>query len=440
MLNKYKEQLDIIEKKNPIYNFSLVTFKDKLNVSGILKNLTFAIKDNFNYKDTITTAGSLFFRDYISPYSATVVELLINSGASPICKTNMDEFGMGGTGLCSAFGSVLNPIDESRITGGSSSGSAVAVAIGACDFALGSDTGDSIRRPASYMGIIGFKPSYGVISRYGVFPYSPSLDHIGIFSKEMAIIYEVMSVIAKHDPKDFTSQLNEINFNKKFIFKKLNIAVIKEIIDTLKPNIKEIFLKKIQKLNKLNIKIVNYDLNLLKSVPLTYSAISYVEGISCYQNLSSIAFGPKFSENNLFKNLIKNRSENLGKEVKRRLVIGAHFLNEDNYERIFLKAAKMRTLFLKECKKIFDKHDLIISLASADIAPTIKSVLERKYNDGYADYFLQIGNFGGYPSITIPFISIDNNPIGINITGNINDDLKVLSCAEYIINNLNKVV
>jgi len=437
MTIKFKKQLDII-KKNKNLNFFLSIIKEENNLNGHLENLTFAIKDNFNYINTITTGGSLFLENYYSPYNSTVVELLIKSGAKPICKANMDEFGLGGTGLYSGYGHVINPIDSKRIPGGSSSGSAVATKIDACDFALGTDTGDSIRKPASYLGIIGYKPTYGLISRYGVLPYSPSLDHVGLFSKKIEIISQVMNVIAKYDEKDFTSQINKIDFTTDDQFKFFKVGIIDETFIDIKPEIKKQFMNKIKLLKKLEIAHLNYNPKLLDLIPITYNILSYSEAVSCYQNMSTVTFGPHSESTNFEESAIKARSKLFGSELKRRFLIGAYCTSHDNYEKLFLKSAKVRTKIIIEYRKLLENNDVIISLGSSDIAPLVEDVERNNYQDLYADLYLQIANFGGFPSITVPFLEIDNNPIGINITGKINDDVKVLTVAKYIIETLEK--
>lgn len=438
MTNKFQKYLAVI-KENKKLNFTLMIIEEENKLKGSLDHLIFAIKDNFNYLNTITTGGSKFLENYLSPYNSTVLELLTKAGAKPICKTNMDEFGLGGTGLYSGYGYVLNPIDRLRIPGGSSSGSAVAVKINACDFALGTDTGDSIRKPASYLGIIGYKPSYGLISRYGVLPYSPSLDHVGLFSKKISTIFEVMNVIATHDKKDFTSQTIKINFKKEYEFSSLKVGIIDETFINVKSEIKNIFDKKIKLFKKFQISNLSYDRQLLELIPLTYNILSYSEAVSCYQNMSTVTFGPHSNSTSFEKSAIEARSNLFGDELKQRFLIGAYCTSDENYEKLFLKSAKVRTKIIEAYQFFLNDHDVIISLGSSNIAPLVKDVENKKNKDLYADLFLQVANFGGFPSITIPFMEIDNNPIGINISGNINDDLKVLAVAKYIIQILEKV-
>ncbi len=427
-------KIDIYKKiidDNKDLNFILSNIDYKNNIDGPLSKYVYIIKDNISMKNTITTGGSLFLKDYKSPYDATVIELLNNAGAIPIAKSNLDEFGLGGTGLYSGYGYVKNPYDKNRITGGSSSGSAVAQALKCCDFALGTDTGDSIRKPASYLGVIGYKPSYGIISRYGVLPYAPSLDHVGLFAKNFKVIFDVMKVIGKYDPKDFSSQDSNIDFN--FINFKLNnlkICVIDEMYNDLDEQVKKLFDDTISKLN-LKMNKISFNQDLLSLVSSTYQILTYAESVSCYQSFTGITFGSK-EEGNNFEEIARNsRSKNFGSELKRRFTIGSYCTINENYEELFLKSKKIRTLIKNEMDNILKKHHFVISLGSNNIAPLVEDVLNKKdYLSSNVDNILQISNFGGYPSITIPMGKINGMSIGINITSRFNSDQYLLSFAK----------
>ena len=429
-MNKIEVYKKIIDDNKDL-NFILSNIDWKNNTEGSLSKYVYIIKDNISMKDTITTGGSLFLKDYKSPYSATVVELLNNAGATPIAKSNLDEFGLGGTGLYSAYEYVKNPYDKNRITGGSSSGSAVAQALKCCDFALGTDTGDSIRKPASYLGVIGYKPSYGIISRYGVLPYAPSLDHVGLFAKNFKVIFDVMKVIGKYDSKDFSSQNFNIDFN--FVNLKLNklkICVINEMYDELDKQVVDLFNNTISKLN-LKINKVSFNIDLLNLIPSTYQILSYAEAVSCYQSFTGITFGAK-EEGNNFEEIARNsRTKNFGSELKRRFTIGSYCTINENYKELFLKSKKIRTLIKNQMDIILRKNHFVISLGSNNIAPLIEDVINGKENlSTNVDNILQISNFGGYPSITIPMGKINGMPIGINITSRFNSDQYLLSFAK----------
>lgn len=424
---------DLDKHKNLNANlFTINNYKyAKKNNDSLLNNICYSVKDNINIVDTITTGGSLFFKDYVSPFSASVIEKLNSYGAIPVSKSNLDEFGLGGTGLFSAFGNVLNPFDNSRITGGSSSGSAVHVATKVVPFSLGTDTGDSIRLPASYNGVCGFKPTYGVVSRYGVFPYSPSLDHVGVFANSINDIAIVMDAISGYDENDFTSQDVKFNFFKNInnIDQEWKIGYFENIVNYLEDKYKKLFLDSIKKISKFFYQISKYKfpISLMKLVPTVYEILSYSEAVSCYQNITGVNFGLKGEGKNFFEKAVDTRTKNFGLELKRRFVLGAYCTLSQNYEDIFLKCKKIRRLIVEKSNEIFKKCDFIIMPGSSCVAPKIDDVLNKKLKQNYNDTYLQIANFGGYPSITIPMGYVDNMPIGINITGNINQDEKVLA-------------
>lgn len=416
-------------EKNKKLNFITEELSYDKEFDGVLKNYFYVIKDNICMKDTITTAGSAFLKNYTSPFDSTVVKLLNEAGAKPIAKSNMDEFGMGGTGTLSAFGDVLNPYDNERISGGSSSGSAVAVAVDACDFSLGTDTGDSIRKPASFCGVIGYKPSYGLISRYGVIPYSPSLDHVGLFSKKIKTIFDVMNVISKKDSLDYSSQSITIDFSyKELDIKKLKIVILEEMYEELDEQVKNLFDNAIKKINS-NISKISFGIELIKSIPSIYKIISYSEAVSCYQSFSGMTFGEKEKGNSFEEITKKTRSNFLGKEVKRRFTIGAYCTSFENYSDIFLKSKKVRTMINNRISEILEKNHFLLTIGSSTIAPKIEDVRNGKVKDINADNILQIANFSGFPSITIPLGKLSGMPIGINITSRLNTDDYLLSFA-----------
>lgn len=436
-LNK-EETINLIKKNKKFNAYTSIvdnyTFFNKESCSPLF-GIPYAVKDNINVEGTITTGGSLFLKNYISPYSAHLIKLLDKVGAIPVVKTNMDEFGLGGDGIYSAYGDVINPFDNTRITGGSSSGSAVLVAKKLIPFSIATDTGDSIRRPASLLGIFGFKPTYGLISRYGVFPYAPSLDHVGILANNIYDIALVSDVIVSHDEKDFTSQkidslkfIDTLSNFKDEDFKKYKICVIQNILDFASKKVQNEFLK-LLKDNDIKFNLENLELDIIKLIPLAYKIISYSEAVSCYQNLTGITFGEKSNKKNYQEKIKDIRSKNLGFELKKRFIFGAYCTSEENYESIFLKSEAIRNKIVGQAKKIFLKYDFIIMPGSSSIAPLIKDVKAKKATTNLCDDYLQIANFGGFPSITIPALKIDKNFVGINICGKINSDNLLLAFA-----------
>jgi aspartyl-tRNA(Asn)/glutamyl-tRNA(Gln) amidotransferase subunit A len=248
-----KKSLNLLNS-NKILNSSVTTIlnlNSKPNPKSLLNNIPYSLKDMISTKDIQTTGGSKILENYVPTFNATIYDKLIDGGAILISKTNCDELGMGGTGLTSGYGKVVNPFDKNRIVGGSSSGSAVQVALDIVPFSVGTDTADSIRTPASYMGLVGFKPSYGIISRYGVIPYAPSLDTVGVLAKTIADIAIVLQTISGYDEKDGTSQ----KINNKFYDclkpkSKIKFTLIKDIDQYLNKEVKDIYLDYVKKISE----------------------------------------------------------------------------------------------------------------------------------------------------------------------------------------------
>lgn len=432
------DNIKLNDKCNSVISF-ITEYKHHNNSNSLLNGIPYAVKDNINVLNSITTGGSKFFENFRSPYNATIIELLNNAGAIPIVKANLDEFGLGGDGIYSAYGDVINPFDSSRIAGGSSSGAAVLVAKKLVPFSLATDTGDSIRKPASFLGIFGYKPTYGLISRNGVFPYSPSIDHVGLLANSIIDIALVLDVIVKFDNNDFSSQkLEPFNFYKNLHISNKNkakpkVVIFKNIINFASSDVAEIFNKKIIALKSFfDIVYLDFDIKLLSLVSVVYKIISYSEAVSCYQNLTGIPFGKKSKKENFHDKVVDIRTRTLGSEIKKRFVFGAYCTNSENYENIFLKSKKIRTLIIDQCNSIFSNHDFIISLGASDIPPFVKDVKAGIPYTNLCDDYLQIANFGGYPSITIPMAKFKDNFIGCNIMANINCDLDLLKFSDLI--------
>ncbi len=407
------------------------------NKDNLLYGICGTLKDNIVVKDQVSTGGSRFLEHYISPFSASVVNDLIKSNSILLAKVNNDELGFGGTGLYSGFGIIKNPIDENHITAGSSSGSAVSVYNGTCSYSNGTDTGDSIRAPANFLGLVGFKPSYGVISRYGVIPFASSMDHVGIIANDVTDIAILMDAIAKHDKNDFSS----IELINKEFFKSLNhnlkpkFAIIKDSFDLVDENIKEEYFNFLKKLeSNFDISYVNFGEELIKIIPAIYKTTTTVEGISNVANLNGITFGNRDGIDYLdFKDLaIKTRSKYLGKELIKRILIGAYLSSEDNFESIYLKSIEIRNILINRANEILSKYDAFIIPGGSNTAPLIDDVLNYKQYSTGADNMLQIANFGGFPSISIPLDKKNSLPFGINITAKKYDDQKVINIA-YIL-------
>jgi len=427
---------------------AFVTIIDDAKESDITKDLIsgipYGIKDNYSTKGILSTASSNTLKDYVPFFDATAIANLKKHGAVAVNKTVLDEFGMGGTGTTGHTGSVLNPWDTKRMTAGSSAGSAAAVAYGVYPFALGSDTGDSIRKPAAYCGIVGYKPTYGMISRYGLFPFASSLDHCGVLTRcveDAAIATDATKGI---DPKDMTtwdsSDINLYNsLNKNVQGKKL--FYLKEVVDLenyphateeLKQHL-ENFHQTIEKLKKIGIEVKSetIDKRLFQTIGSAYTCISCAEATSNMSNLNGIIFGPAADGETVIEKMTNYRTEGFSPLIKRRFVIGSYVLKKENQERYYLNAARVRRQIVDIMKKFFETYDGLILPVSAGPAPFLDGSRKETITDDIRilENHLIIGNFGGFPSITIPNGFIDNLPVGINITGNCYKDADILNIA-----------
>lgn len=408
----------------------------------ILKGIPYLAKDNYSTKGVETTASSNILNGYIPNFDATVVKKLRKSGMIMVGHTSMDELAMGGTGTSGKRGNTLNPYCKDRIIGGSSSGSAASVSTGLVPFALGSDTGDSVRKPASNVNLVGFKPTWGLISRFGLFPFAPSLDTVAYFTRNVFDSAVILSTLCGKDKNDFSSA----NFKRKKYETLLNdcslhrVGYFKAVYD----NINDIKIKKefdtlLSKLKDSGFSIVQYDypIELLDALYPTYMIISCSEASSNDANLDGIRFGPKPSGDikTYADYMKKSRTEGFSSLIKRRFVIGSFSLLQENRFEMFDRAQKARRLIIDEMNKFYETCDFLISPASFS-KPKLFTELSTKWksNPDFMDNILTIGNFGGFPSITLPFMKLDESPLGINITGRCFQDDKVLSFANAIEN------
>ena len=410
-------------------------------VNNPLWGVPFVIKDNMSTKDVPTTASSNILRGYVPVFDATVVEKLKKAHAVPIGKTTLDELAMGGTGTSGHLGITYNPYDRShtRLVGGSSCGSAAVTADGIVPFALGSDTGDSTRKPASYAGLVGFKPTWGRISRYGLFPFAPSLDTVGIFTRNVKDCAYVLNATAGHDVHDATSSVKPVDDYAKDIEKcdkKYKIAVIQEIFDAVKDeDIKKAFLDNVKKLKDLGfvVDFVHMDNKILSSLFATYFVISCAEATSNNANLDGIKFGP-LSKGDTYEEVMKNaRTVGFSELIKRRFIIGSFALMKENKDELFVRAQRNRRLIVSKLDEIYKDYDFIYSIAAPTIAPKIGEASDR-LSDEYliADNHLVLGNFAGLPSLTLPLGFKDNMPFGVNVMGRAFDEVGVFKMSYEI--------
>ncbi len=409
---------------------------------NILSGIPYVAKDNLSTKDVLSTASSKTLKDYIPYFDATVIKRLKKCGAVLVGKSAMDELGMGGTGTTAHTGVVRNPWDKTRITAGSSAGSAAIVASGVVPFALGSDTGDSVRKPAAYCGIVGYKPTYGAISRFGLFPFASSLDHVGVLTRSVRDAAIVVDNVLGIDENDMTSIDLEPNLTNNLDndIKGKKIFYIKNLLDNLSETeetkkILKKFDETINHLEKLGCTVsgIDIDLKLLKAIFPTYISISCAEATSNDSNLTGIIFGPRGEGDNYIDMIKNHRTKGFSSLIKRRFVIGSFVLQKENQEKYFLNAKRVRRLITNKMNELFKDYDAMIMPASSKIAPKIELANELiTGNEQILENLMAIGNFGGYPSITIPNGFVNNMPIGVNITGNIMCDKDVLNIANKL--------
>lgn len=449
-----EESLEKSHQINEKYNPFVTILDDAKEVEvtdNLLSGIPYGIKDNYSTKGILSTGSSNTLKDYVPFFTATAIENLEKSGAIAINKTAMDEFGMGGTGTTCHTGIVRNPWDKSRMCAGSSAGSACAVASGVYPFATGSDTGDSIRKPAAYCGVVGYKPTYGMISRYGLFPFASSLDHCGVLTrnvKDASIVVDAMKGIDKNDMTSWNSKDMHLYESIDGNVKDKKLCYIKEICDienypnaddNLKTHL-ENFKKSLELAKELGIKIeaVSVDKTLLNAIASTYVVISCAEATSNMSNLTGIIFGPRGEGQNYIEMMKDYRTKGFSPLIKRRFVIGSYVLQAENKERYFNNAQRVRRLLVDAWNKLFEQYDAVILPVGSGPAKKLdgsSDILNDETN--VLEEHLQVGNFGGFPSITIPDGFVDNLPVGLNITGKCYDDINVLNIAYALESKMN---
>ena len=425
---KAKECFDRLKKHNDKLN-NIVTFVEpKSEDKGVLSDIPYAIKDNFSTKGIKTTGCCNLLNNYVPVFDSTVYKKLKDAGAVLVAKTSMDELAMGGTNKYSNIGPCHNPYDLNRISGGSSGGSATAVASGDVPFALGSDTGDSVRKPASFCGVVGVKPTYGRISRYGVIPYASSLDHVGYFTSNVKDAALLLEVLAGRDDNDYTSSDEKVLEYSKLLnsdIKNKKILVFKNVVDTVaNEDIKTSFNTLIDSLKKKGaiVEEVSFNEELLKAIFPTYYVISNAEATANHSNLSGLLFGDTKDGESVDEIMMNTRTNGFNSYVKKRFVIGSYALKADNQDKIFRKAQKIRRLIVDEIMSKLKNADALIAPAASDVAPLINgdNTIDQLSNTYLiADNYMAFANFAGLPSITLPLGYSSNLPFGVNITCNL---------------------
>ncbi len=409
---------------------------------GKLFGVVVGIKDVLCYKGKTTTAGSTMLANFKSIYNATAVQKLLDEDAIIIGRLNCDEFAMGSTGENSAFGPAKNAADESRVSGGSSGGSAVAVQAGLCHVSLGSDTGGSVRMPASYCGVIGIKPTYGRVSRHGLIAYASSFDQIGVMANHIDDAALVTEIIAGQDDFDSTlADVEELNLsNLKEDYSPKKIAVFKEVIESevIDMEIKAQFLQSLDKLKAAGHIIKEVSFPYLNQIVATYYILTTAEASSNLARYDGIHYGYRSpNAKNLDETYVKSRSEAFGKEVQKRIMLGTFVLSSENYDAYYTKAQKVRRLIDETTQKIFEEHDFIISPTTVGVAFPIGYKITNPLELYLSDIFTVQANLaGGIPAISLPiFIHPKNNlPCGLQLIANKFQEANLIAFSKYLFN------
>lgn len=392
-------------------------------LTGPLAGVPVAIKDNICVKGMRTTCSSKMLENFVPQYSAEVIELLEKAGAVIIGKTNMDEFAMGSTTETSAFGVTRNPHNPKCVPGGSSGGSAAAVAAQECFFALGSDTGGSIRQPASYCGVVGMKPTYGTVSRYGLIAYGSSLDQIGPICKDVTDCATIMEIIASYDEKDSTSmKREETDFTSALVddVKGMKIGIpttyFKEGLDA---EVRKAVMEAVKTLEKKGAIVEEFELDLVDYAIPAYYTIASAEASSNLERFDGVKYGYRSEEyNGLHDMYKKTRSEGFGEEVKRRIMLGSFVLSSGYYDAYYLKALKVKALIKKVFDDAFSKYDLIIGPVAPTTAPKLGESLKDPMKMYLSDVYTISANLAGLPAMSVPCGKDDKGlPIGIQFIG-----------------------
>ena len=404
-------------------------------LKGPLAGVPVAIKDNMCTKGMRTTCSSRILGNFIPTYTAQAVSNLEQAGAVILGKTNMDEFAMGSTTETSAFGVTRNPWNLEHVPGGSSGGSCAAVAAGECFYALGSDTGGSIRQPSSFCGVTGIKPTYGTVSRYGLIAYGSSLDQIGPVAKDVSDCAAVLEVLASHDPKDSTSmERRDCDFTSALSedVRGMRIGIPESYFGQgLDQEVKDAVLEAARVLGEKGAIVETFDLKLAEYAIPAYYVIASAEASSNLARFDGVKYGYRTPEaDGLHDMYKKTRAEGFGEEVKRRILLGSFVLSSGYYDAYYLKALRAKALIKKSFDEAFYKYDMILAPASPTTAPEIGKSLQDPLKMYLSDIYTTAVNLAGLPGISVP-VAMDSKglPIGLQLVGNCFSEKKLLNAA-----------
>ena len=399
-----------------------------------LAGVPVAIKDNMCTKGTRTTCSSKILENFVPTFTSEAVLNLEKAGAVIIGKTNMDEFAMGSTTETSYYGVTRNPWNLEHVPGGSSGGSCAAVAAGECAYALGSDTGGSIRQPSSFCGVTGIKPTYGTVSRYGLIAYGSSLDQIGPIAKDVTDCATILETIASHDVKDSTSVEREYDFTSALTddVKGMKIGIPRDYFgDGLSADVKEQILNAVKVLEEKGAVVEEFDLSLVKYAIPAYYIIADAEASSNLARFDGVKYGYRTEEyeglHNMYK---KTRSEGFGAEVKRRIMLGSFGLSSGYYDAYYLKALRTKALIKQAFDKAFAKYDMIVAPAAPTTAPELGKSLSDPMKMYLSDIYTISVNLAGLPGISIP-VGKDSKglPVGMQLIGDCFQEKKIIQAA-----------
>lgn len=408
---------------------------DEGKLTGPLAGVPVAIKDNMCTKNLLTTCSSKILGNFVPTYTAQAVVNLEEAGAIILGKTNMDEFAMGSTTETSAYGVTRNPWNSEHVPGGSSGGSAAAVAAEECSYALGSDTGGSIRQPSSFCGVTGMKPTYGTVSRYGLIAYGSSLDQIGPIAKDVTDCATILETIASYDQKDSTSvKRDDYDFTSALVedVKGLKIGIPRDYFgEGLDAEVRDKVLAAAKVLESKGAVVEEFDLSLVEYAIPAYYVIASAEASSNLARFDGVKYGYRANEfeglHNMYK---KTRSEGFGPEVKRRIMLGSFVLSSGYYDAYYLKALKTKALIKKAFDKAFEKYDIILGPAAPTTAPKLGDSLKDPIKMYLGDIYTISVNLAGLPGISLPCGNDSKGlPVGLQLIGNCFEEKKLIKAA-----------